>query len=271
MLLATGRFCLASSTWHLGMIRQAREHWEAASQIAGESGRGRPVFHLGPELGIFCQSYMAHVLWLTGEPHDLLDRSRQTVARAESLSHPFSLATALAYAAMLHQFRDEPELARDRAEAAAAVCRRYGFRYYLAWTPIIAGWAQARLGDPQAGLAEMLQGFKDLRATGAALRAPYYLTLIAQVCGHCGEVARGLRYLEEGAALAEASGEKWLLPEWQRTRGELLRQAGQQNQAETCYRSALRLARQMGAHGWELRAEASLNQLAPAEAHAQGR
>jgi tetratricopeptide (TPR) repeat protein len=159
---------------------------------------------------------------------------------------------------MLHHFRDEPEAAQQRAEAAAALCRRYNFRYYLAWTPIILGWAQARSGDQQGGLECMLQGFNELRATGAKLRAPYYLSLIAQASGQCGDIAGALRHLAEAARMGEASGETWLQPELQRIHGDLERKVGDWTRAETCYRNALRLARQMGSRAWELRAEKSL-------------
>ena len=198
-----------------------------------------------------------------------MEQSRETVARAESISHPFSLALALAYSAMLHYFRDVPEPAQERAEAAGAVCRRYGFRYYLAWTPILAGWARVRLGDGQAGLAEMLRGFSELRATGAALRAPLYLGLIAQASGVLGDVESGLRYLEQALSLGETTGEKWTQPELLRIQGDLLRQQGQRTQAAVCYRNAIELAKQIGARSWELRAEASLADLSAVKVRRQ--
>ena len=37
---------------------------------------------------------------------------------AQDLAHPFSLALAHCYAAMLHQFRREPRLVQQQAEAA---------------------------------------------------------------------------------------------------------------------------------------------------------
>ncbi|HEY7392872.1 MAG TPA: AAA family ATPase [Bryobacteraceae bacterium] len=258
MLLAAGHFGLGITACHLGSMGQAREHLAASCRHEDASERSHRFFDFGPELGVFCRAYLTHVTWLLGDPDEASEQSRQTIGRAESISHPFSLALALAYSAMLHHFRDEPELAQERAEAAAAVCRRYGFRYYLAWTPIIAGWAESRLGDRRAGLAGMLEGYRELRATGAALRAPYYLSLIAEAAGQCGDVDTGLRHLEEAMRLNEASNERWLQPELQRIRGDLLRQKGEQEQAITSYRNALRMAKQIGARSWEVRAEQSL-------------
>lgn len=262
MLLAAGHFCLGTSTCHLGFVRDAYELLLASRRFEHESERSGRFLDFGPELGIFREAYMTHLLWLLDDAEQALHQCTQVLARAQSLSHPFSLALALAYSAMLHHFCDEPEAAQERAEAAAAICRRYNFRYYLAWTPIILGWGQARSGDRQGGLARMLQGFDELRETGAKLRAPYYLSLIAQTYGECGNQAEGLRRLEEAAQLGEASEEKWLQPELQRIRGNLLSSTGDRMGAETCYRNALRLAKQAGSRAWELRAEKSLAALA---------
>jgi predicted ATPase len=144
------------------------------------------------------------------------------------------------------------------------VCRRYGFRYYLAWTPILVGWAQVQLGERAAGLAAMLEGFRELRSTGAAIRAPYYLSLIGQAAGLCGDVHAGLQHIEEAMRLNEASSEKWFQPELQRIRGDLLRQKGERAHAITSYRNALRVAKQLGTRSWELRAAKSLAELAVA-------
>jgi hypothetical protein len=117
------------------------------------------------------------------------------------------------------------------------------------------------MGDRERGLEQMLSGFASLRATGAGLRAPYYLGLIAQVAGWCGDVQAGLGHLKEAQELGERSHENWVRPELRRIHGDLLLQSGQVRQAETSYVTAARLARQMGSKAWEVRAEASLENI----------
>jgi DNA-binding SARP family transcriptional activator/tetratricopeptide (TPR) repeat protein len=259
MLLAAGHLSLGSSTFHLGSIRESLAHIQASLDFESRSERSGSFFDFGPELGTFCRSYLVHCTWMLGDPDQALAYSREDVARAEKLAHPFSLALALAYTAMLHHFRDEPQATLLRAGEVGALCSKHGFRYYLAWTPILAGWAAARLGDREAGLAEMLRGFSDLRATGAGLRAPYYLGLIAEAYGEAGDVDRGLAHLSEALALGERTNEAWVRPELQRIEGDLLRRAGRSREADVCYRNAVRLARQMGARPWEQRAESRLH------------
>ena len=79
--------------------------------------------------------------WAT--PERLRRRARRPSLWPAKLSHPFSLAIALDYAAMLNVFRQEGKLALARAEEASAICRKHGFAYYLAWAEILAGWAIA--------------------------------------------------------------------------------------------------------------------------------
>ena len=108
--------------------------------------------------------------------------SRAALTLAHELAHPFSLAVALDYAAMLHQFRRERSAVHAQAEAAIALCAEQGFAYYLAWGTTMQGWAQVVQGQDEVGMAQLRRGLAALRATGAKLRLPYYLALLAEAC-----------------------------------------------------------------------------------------
>ena len=156
----------------------------------------------GVDLGVFLLSWLPHALWHLGYPEQALQRSHEALTLAQELSHPYSLAFALDYTAMLHQFRREAHAARERAEAAMALCTEHGFAYYLAWAMIIRGWALTEQGQHVEGLAQMRQGLADLRATGAEIRLPYYLALLAEACSKAGQIEEGMTLLAE--ALAQA-------------------------------------------------------------------
>ena len=68
-----------------------------------------------------CLSFAALALWFLGYPDQALKRSHEALTLAQELSHPFSLALALDWAAWLHQFRREGQAAQERAEAAIAL------------------------------------------------------------------------------------------------------------------------------------------------------
>jgi predicted ATPase len=189
--------------------------------------------------------------------------SRNAVALAQELSHPFSLALALDYTAMLHQFRREPRTVHEQATVAIVLCTEQRFAYYLAWGTTMQGWALVAQGQDEEGLAQMRHGLAALRATGAALRLPYYLALLAEACGRTGQAVEGLALLAEALAQAHNSRESWMEAELHRLKGELLLSlsADHQAEAEGCLHQALTVARRQQAKALELRAATSLSRL----------
>jgi tetratricopeptide (TPR) repeat protein len=204
-----------------------------------------------------------------GYPDQALTCSEEALALARNLSHPFSSGLALDYAAMLHQFRREPGAVRDLAEAAVTLCAEQEFAYYLAWGKIMRGWAVAELGDRETGVADMRQGLAALRATGAGLRQPYYLGLLAEAWRKTDRAEEGLTLLAEALKVMDNTGEHWWEAELHGLKGELLwRQAlgdisrsPLHREDETCYRRALGIARRQQAKCLVLRAAISLCRL----------
>jgi predicted ATPase len=125
------------------------------------------------------------------------------------------------------------------------------------------GWAQVAQGQREDGLAQMRHGLAALRATGAALRLPYYLALLAGACGQTGQAAEGLTLLAEALAQAHKTGECWPEAELHRLKGELLLSLSADNHAEAegCLHQALVIARRQQAKALELRAATSLSRL----------
>ena len=223
------------------------------------------------DLGVFCRCFAAHTLWHLGYPDQALQRIDQALALARELAHPYSHALALAYAAMLYQFRREGHLVHETAQTAMTLCRDHGFAYYLAWGNILQGSELAASGQGTAGMVQMRSGLAAIRATGAELRQPYYLGLLAQACGQTGQAESGLTFVGEGLAGARRNGECWHEAELNRLRGELLLLASSQDpeatslpqgrriqmrdtEVEQCFHQALAIARRQQAKSLELRA-----------------
>ena len=240
LMLTGAHFATGSSLFHFGEMVQAREHFQAA--LASNNSSGLTVF--GPEIGVFCLSYMAHVSWLIGDRDQSVEYSRLALARADRLGHPFSVALALDYSSMLHQFRDEPAAAAKRATECATLCRQYEFRYYLAWTSIIRGWSLAETGAAEDGIKEIQQGLASLREQGAALRGPYYQTLLAQAFARAGDIETALDCLSEALRIREKSGEGWSDPLIHQLRSTLLRKKGDVRGANLSRRRAASAAEQ---------------------------
>jgi hypothetical protein len=64
---------------------------------------------------------------LLGYPDQALTKSHEALTLAQELSHPFSLAYVLDFAALLHRLRREEQAAQERAEAYDPLAPVYGW------------------------------------------------------------------------------------------------------------------------------------------------
>ena len=158
---------------------------------------------------MFCRSYLAHICWMLGQGERAVTTAQEAIAAAREVGHPFSMAIALDYAAMLHVFARESKAALERANEAVALCRKYDFAYYLAIAEILAGWAQTLEGEGEAGLLQLRQGLDHLRATGAEIRLPFYHGLLAEACAATGRAGEALANVSNALAYQNKNGESW--------------------------------------------------------------
>jgi predicted ATPase len=162
-----------------------------------------------------------------------------------------------------HQFRREMCAAQKRAEAAISLAKEQGFPLWIAIGFVLRGWALVHQGQAQEGIAQIEQGLRAHRATGAEMSRPYFLALLAEAHGTIGEPEAGLAVLTEALTLVGTTGERWYEAELYRLKGELLMQRSSDNraEAETCFHHALEIARNQQAKSFELRAATSLARL----------
>jgi predicted ATPase len=128
---------------------------------------------------------------------------------------------------------------------------------------ILRGWALMAQGQGAVGIAEMQQGLVAYQATGAAMGQTYLRALLVEGYEQVGQVDAGLRLLAEILGVVESTGERMWEAELYRLKGTLvLRQnSPDELQAETCFQTALAIARRQQARSLELRAALSLSRL----------
>jgi predicted ATPase len=252
-LMLAGNFLLGCSLFHLGQLEASLDHITAA--IRTHSGQGESVLALfaGPDLGVFCTSYLAHLAWHREEGSRADSLAAEAIAVARRMRHPFSEAIALDYATLLHVFQGESRVALECGREAVDLCGRHGFKYYLAMAKILAGWAEAAEGDVDGGLAQLRQGLEEMRSLGAQLRLPYYLTLLAETLGRTGKIGEALANLSTGFAFAARNSEEWTVAELHRVQGELIAAQGKPGPARACFLLGIDAARRTGSLAFERR------------------
>lgn len=93
---------------------------------------------------------------------------------------------------------------------------------------------------------------------------PHFLGLLAEALLKNDEIDEGLRVLSDALVLVTETGQRYYESELQRLRGELFARRGHTNEAEQAFRRSIAVARMQNAKSFELRAIASLEQLASA-------
>jgi predicted ATPase len=262
LLLQAHRASGAAFFYH-GEIGPSQAHMEQAITLYDSQQHRSFSFLYGIVSRVYCLTFAAYALWLLGYPEQALKKRNEALTLAQDLSHPYSLAFALSHGALLHQYRREVQAAQEQAEAAIAVCTEQGFPYWLAMGTILLGWAMAEQGQEEEGIAQMRQGLAAYRATGAELRRPYYISLLAEAYGKEGQAEEGLNTLAEALNMVNKTGEHWYEAELFRLKGELFLKSEVQrlSEAETCFRQAIDTARRQQAKSLELRAAMSLSRL----------
>jgi predicted ATPase len=208
-------------------------------------------------------AWLAPTLWTLGSHDDALRVSDQALRRAHQLAHPFTLAFALYFAALLREFRGDYAKCSAHADALVAVAREYTYPLMLAAGSILRGWVRFQVGDREDGLQEMREGLETYAATGAAQKRTYWLGLIARACLASSDADGARVALAEALDLTNTQGVRFYLAELHRLRGSLLLQAkpADDRGAATEFQQAVEVARSQQAKSWELRAAASLAQL----------
>ncbi|HEV8717293.1 MAG TPA: hypothetical protein VGX03_31295 [Candidatus Binatia bacterium] len=290
-LLMVGHIVLGEVPYCSGEWAPARGHFERALALYDPR---RPRSSLAwVDAKVPSLSYTALALWMLGYPAQALKRSQEALTLAQELSHPFTLAFALQWAAVLHHCRREVQATQEQAEALIALSIEQGFPHWLAIGTVLRGWVLAEQGQGEEGIAQIRKGMAAWQAAGLELRRPYFLALLAEAHGKVGQAKERLTMLSEALAAVDRTGERMYEAELYRLKGTLTLQsqtspkqvqdrskasrgksavtspqplipnpqAEVERDAEEYFHKAIEIARKQQANSLELRAVMSLSRL----------
>jgi tetratricopeptide (TPR) repeat protein len=248
--------------FHLGKIS------EANAQLTEVLVTQYPdqIFHIQEPQGInyalSALTYQAHALWCLGYPQQALERGLEAFKLVQGLDQPFNHTLVSAYLALLKQLRADQAVAREQAEQALALASKYQAPYYRAWAEILVNYALAMEQPDEEHIGQLRDSITAFTASGARLRLPYYLSLLAQAYGQAMRAEEGLASIDEAFSEALAHSERWWDAELHRLRGELLLLGGSDAaEVEAAFLYAIEMAQAQQAQSLELRATMSLARL----------
>ncbi|MGH7932008.1 MAG: hypothetical protein ACREQN_02455, partial [Candidatus Binataceae bacterium] len=260
--LVIAHYSVGQISMFRGELLSARDHLERANTIAASAPLGSTLTVAAENPRILILSPLSWVLSLLGYADQGRERGRESLTVTHGSSHLYWLSWSHMFQAYLGQFLRDMPLAQEHADPAVEIASENGFSQWAAWSFVPRGWTLVVGGHVEEGLAEIRRGFARLKT----MRSGMFVLLrsvLADACARSGRVHDGLSEVAEAINAADSSGERLCEAELHRVKGALLlmRDEANRDQAESCFRKAIDVARGQGAKLWELRATTSLARL----------
>ena len=241
----------------LGEPTEAWRHLKSAIASFSDHRDDSPAREM-VDIGVSSPSYGSLALWLGGHPDQALERAQYACQLARQLRQPFSLARALYWTSVLHQFRSEWQQALATSEESIALSSQLGFPLWEAGARTTRAWAMLVSEREGGSISEIRSGLEAWQQTATEVMKPHHLWLLAEALDNAGRVDEALQLLDQMDEHIAASGERWWQAEGHRLRGEILWSRGDHQEAMTWINQALSIARRQQARSLELRAAVSL-------------
>ncbi|HKN29591.1 MAG TPA: hypothetical protein VJY34_17580 [Roseiarcus sp.] len=185
------------------------------------------------------------------------------MARAVESGHVPTVVVTRAFKLLLEGFRGNAGATQREAETTIEIAQANGLALYLAFGSVFRGWANARLGAREAGVAELRDALAKMAEMGQRTYTPFFQACLAELEAEGPDIAGALARIEEALALARETGERWTDALLHRIRGDILLKADSENpaRAEEAYLAAVAVAREQGARSFGLQAALPLAKL----------
>ena len=244
-----------------GKLAEVRAHAEAGLAIYNANIHQAMASNYGNHDASTCARYFSALsLAFAGEEIKAREMADGALACARRLNDPFTLGLTLYFSAAVAQVLGDVARAAEHAEASRQIATEHDLAMLRAWSTGVVGWCAAENGDPDRGIALLIEAMATLQDTQSRHLMCYLLGLLAETQIKAGHHAEAMKAIQEGIALAEARGERYYDAELHRLHGELLARSpsGRKQQAEASFRVAIEIAKEQGAGTLERKANDSL-------------
>jgi class 3 adenylate cyclase/tetratricopeptide (TPR) repeat protein len=182
----------------------------------------------------------------------------EALALAESMGHPYPVASALGFGAMMSFEAGEPQATLEASGRSMSLGSELGFSFVVAVGSFMHGWALAQLGQAREGIAMVREGLAGLRGSGALLLLKPCLLALSQACLAAGRLDDALAATHEALEALEGNLARYPMATLLQVRAEVLLRRGEVEAARTAFHQSLAVARESGAKLHELRAALGL-------------
>ena len=280
LLLLGAHAAYGPAILHNGQFRVSLQHLDQAAALYHAQDPWTVIARYGDDLWGVCQALKAWSLWIQGYPEQASAYPPLAIAYAEKLGHPQNVAGTYNAGAFSATLAQNTASLQQRTAALERIAREQEMPFWLAVSQIFQGWIHVINKQPGEGMTLIRQGWSAYQATQAKMLNSFYRALLATACVEAGQTGEGVRIIAEALEEIEITDERLYEAELHRLKGEfLLRQeikrqkpvlslaegakgkSQKWEEVESCFQTALTIARRQEAKLWELRAAMSLGRL----------
>ena len=258
-----------------GDFENALTHLQNAVRIHDPQRDRDAMFRFNLDAGAWATLYLAITHWLLGQvehARKVIDDARR---RAIEFAHAAVLALHYDFEAMLETLRGDAEAAQRSAQRCIDISREHGLAVFLSEGIGYLGWASVKLGDREAGMAQLYDCIATHVEQGNRAFIPFFQGLVAEVEGRGDGLQEPLSRINEAITLTTEMGTHWCEALLLHILGKILLNCDPTDAAaaEAAFLAAIDVAQRLKAKSFELRAALSLANLyqsrnRAAEAHA---
>ena len=261
--IAAAHRALGWSCFALGEIGPAISEYQTGLDLLPGNSEDGSRFQFGMDTRGSAEIYRACACLLAGDMPAASLAKANAFARAEAINHVPTSVNVYLFAASASTIRRDAVAAQAEGRRVIELSQSHGLPQYLAYAEICFGWALARLGSPEAGLAMLRRAIKDQESQGSLYWRPWYLGLLAELELDATGPAAALELCDSALSIAGGTGEAWSDAALRALRGDILVRLDPNNgtAAEDAYLEALHIARAQGARTFELQAALALAKL----------
>ena len=147
-----GLVILGPPTAFMGDLAGGIAQFDHAIELFDPDRHGRGGLRVGPNPVVVAHSIGALFLWMSGYPDTAQRRAAASIALAERLGHPYSLAYAVFHAALLDLWSGRIDAAGEQARRVVQIAAEREYAVWHASGLIVEGVTVAAQGRPDEGL-----------------------------------------------------------------------------------------------------------------------
>jgi adenylate cyclase len=260
-LLLEAHQALGTTMFYQGELEGAKVHLENGIELYDIDRHHSHAYRFGQDPGITCLSYLSLISMSMGYAEKAVLISEQAISLAEKVAHPFSMALATSFAALLYRLTKDWTQAKAKVEIAIALSKDHGFPFWEAISNTLHGSIVAE-EDPANGIEIIRRGIENWEEMGLKLGFPLYSVLLAEALVRTGDTEGAIAVIDKALEFGNTFGDRLVEANLFRVRGEIaLANKQDVGEIESAYQSALEVSREQHNLSFELQAAMRLAQL----------